>query len=65
MRAVHELTRGPLPSPGDYEVPIPPVFRAWCRRITGHNVWLFYRTNAEAVFVLFVTRTPPVPLAEL
>jgi hypothetical protein len=31
-----------LPGPLDYEILIPPVHRAWVRRIPGHNLWLFY-----------------------
>ena len=51
-----------LPAPADYEVQVPPVRTAWYRRIAGHNVWLFYRVRAEVLYVLYVTRSPPVPL---
>jgi hypothetical protein len=46
----------------DYETLIPPVQRAWIRRVPGHNLWLFYRVREDVIFLLLVTRTPPVPL---
>jgi hypothetical protein len=51
-----------LPGPLDYEVAIPPVQWAWCRRVAGCNLWLFYRAKEDVVHVLFVTRSPPVPV---
>jgi Txe/YoeB family toxin of Txe-Axe toxin-antitoxin module len=52
-----------LPGPLDYETLVPPVQRAWVRRIPGHNLWLFYRVREDVVYLLFVTRDPPVPVA--
>ena len=51
-----------LPSPLDAEAAIPPVARAWVRRVPGANVWLWYRVRADVVIVLFATRSPPVPI---
>lgn len=51
-----------LPGPLDYEVLIPPVRTAWCRRIPCQNLWLFYRLSEDAVFILLVVRMPPVPV---
>ena len=51
-----------LPGPLDYEVLIPPVRRAWVRRIPGHNLWLYYSLREDVVYVLRVGREPPVPI---
>lgn len=51
-----------LPAPLDYEVLLPPVRTAWCRRVPNQNLWLFYRATNDEVFVLLVTRLPPVPV---
>ena len=50
-----------IPQP-DYETLIPPVHTAWCRRVPGQNLWLFYRVREDVVYLLFVTRSPPVPV---
>jgi Txe/YoeB family toxin of Txe-Axe toxin-antitoxin module len=60
LRAITEAEN--LPGPLDYEVLIPPVRTAWCRRIPGQNLWLFYRVSDDAVYILLVTRMPPVPV---
>jgi hypothetical protein len=52
-----------LPSPLDVEAPIPPVSRARVRRVPGENLWLYYRLREDTLLVLFVLRTPPVPIA--
>lgn len=60
---VHALTTAELlPGPLDYETLIPPVQRAWVRRVPGHNLWLFYRVREDVVYLLLVTREPPVPV---
>ena len=51
-----------LPGPFDYEVLIPPVQRAWVRRVASHNLWLYYRVRGDVVHLLIVTRDPPVPV---
>jgi hypothetical protein len=56
------LSAAEIPGPLDYEVGIPPVHRAWCRRIPGHNLWLLYRVREDVVFLLFVLASPPIPL---
>jgi hypothetical protein len=53
-----------LPGPLDYETLIPPVARAWVRRVGGYNLWLYYRVREDVVYLLFVTSTPPVPIVE-
>ena len=51
-----------LPSPLDYEARLPPVQRAWVRRVASHNLWLYYRVREDVVHLLVVTRAPPVPI---
>jgi hypothetical protein len=51
-----------LPGPFDYQVAIPPVQTAWCRRVPGYNVWLFYRVREDVLYLLHVVSSPPVPL---
>jgi len=51
-----------LPGPLDCETLVPPVQRWWVRRIPGHNLWIFYRAQEDVVYLLLVTRQPPVPL---
>jgi hypothetical protein len=53
-----------LPGPLDCEVHVSPVRRAWVRRVAGHNLWLYYRVREDGVYLLVVTREPPVPLDE-
>jgi hypothetical protein len=50
-----------LPGPADYEASFSPG-RAYVRRVTSHNVWLFYRFDADHVFLLTARREPPVPI---
>ena len=59
---VGALTREPLPGPGDYEALIPPVVRAWCRRVTGFNLWLLYVFDDAEIEVYTLTANPPVPI---
>ncbi len=51
-----------LPGAGDVESAIPPVARAFTRRVPGENVWIWYVDHGAFVLVLLVTREPPVPL---
>jgi hypothetical protein len=34
------------------------------RRVTGQNIWLFYRFDHDHVFILTARDQPPVPLDE-
>ena len=51
-----------LPAPLDYEAAIPPTSKAWVRRVSGENMWIFYAWDANHVVLLTVMRTPPVPI---
>jgi hypothetical protein len=39
-----------------------PPSRAFVRRMTGHNLWLLYRFDAEHVFVMTARNQPPIPV---
>ena len=52
-----------LPGPGDVEAGIPPVARAFTRRVHGENLWVWYDDRGAFVLVLLVSREPPIPLA--
>jgi hypothetical protein len=51
-----------LPEVVDVAVAVPPVLRAWCRRVSGRNLWVVFRFDSEHVSALAVTRSPPVPI---
>ena len=51
-----------LPSPGDTSALLPPVARAFVRRVTGHNLWLWYRFTGEELAVVTMTSSPPHPV---
>jgi hypothetical protein len=53
-----------LPGPLDYETIVPPVHRWWVRRLGGLNLWLYYRVRDDVLYLLVVTREPPVPFGE-
>jgi hypothetical protein len=55
---VHAIALGEL-LPGT-EVVFPPAGTALCRRVRGHDLWLFYRVEEEIVYVLYVSRVPPL-----
>ena len=64
-RTVHALTTADhLPGPSDFAAIAKPVGRAWVRRVTGRNIWLWYRFNDAEVTLLTVTIEPPLPLGE-
>jgi hypothetical protein len=58
------LTTATLPGPQDSPVLVPPVLRAWSRRVPGFNLWVFFTFTESAVDVLTVATTPPVPIEE-
>jgi hypothetical protein len=53
-----------LPGPLDFEALIPPVERAWVRRVSGCNLWVFYRFDANALRAVTLAASPPVPMVE-
>jgi hypothetical protein len=62
-RAVIALTAADeLPGPSDFEAIEKPVGRAWVRRVSGRNIWLWYRFNEAEVMLLTVTTEPPIPI---
>jgi hypothetical protein len=61
-RTVALLARQALPGVADFEAPIPPVGRAWVRRVQNENLWIWFRWDDVAVILLTVTTSPPVPL---
>jgi hypothetical protein len=50
-----------LPGVADVQTKFAPG-RAFVRRVTGQNVWLLYRFDAEQLFVLTARAEPPVPV---
>src|SRR5262245_62062126 len=62
-RTVNALTsRDDLPGPGDFEAIEKPVGRAWVRRVSGRNIWLWYRFTNTEVLLLTLTTDPPIPV---
>lgn len=51
-----------LPGPADYQASQKPVGKAWVRRVSGRNIWLWYRFSPDEVIVAALTTEPPVPL---
>lgn len=51
-----------LPSAGDVEAMIPPVVRAWVRRVNGENLWVWYQATDATVTLVALTSSPPVPI---
>jgi hypothetical protein len=56
------LQSGVLPGPLDREMLIPPVRRAWWRRVPGCNLWVLFSFDETKVTVLGLVSTPPVPV---
>ncbi len=51
-----------LPGIEDTAIAIPPVLRAWSRRLGTRNLWLLYRFDSETITAFAVTASPPVPI---
>jgi len=51
-----------LPGATDYEAEMKPIGRAWVRRISDRNLWLWYRFNDEELTLIAVTTEPLVPI---
>ena len=50
-----------LPGLGDDETSFGPG-RAFVRRVSGRNVWIFYRFDDARVFAMTARAQPPVPI---
>lgn len=61
-QAIAKLAAADLPLAGDFESPIAPTGRAWVHRVTGTNVWLWYRFTDAELTVVTLTNNPPVPI---
>jgi hypothetical protein len=53
-----------LPGPLDFEAFISSDRRAWVRRLSGCNLWVFYRFNAGELHPVVLVALPPVPVEE-
>lgn len=63
-RAIAALARaGTLPSALDTHAVIPPTSEAYVRRVTGENLWIWYRFDDDLVTLVTLTRTPPPPVS--
>jgi hypothetical protein len=51
-----------LPGVLDTSAMIPPTHEAFVRRVSGRNLWLWYRVTPGEVVMVTLTRTPPVPV---
>ncbi len=52
-----------LPTSADILALIPPTNRAHVRRVRGHNLWLWWKVEGNELRLLFVTTSPPIPVA--
>lgn len=50
-----------LPSPLDARALLPPTGDAFVRRVPGRNLWIWYRADAERLFLVHVSSDPPIP----
>jgi hypothetical protein len=51
-----------LPQAHDQEVIVPPVSRAFSRRVEGENVWIYFQVSGNVVRFLAIVTTPPRPV---
>lgn len=51
-----------LPGPADDEAPVPPTATAYVRRVSGENLWIWYRLRPGEVVIITVKGEPPVPV---
>lgn len=49
-----------LPGPLDVEVRFRPG-RAYVRRVSGENLWVFYRFDLQHLYVMTARNVPPTP----
>ena len=60
--AISALANAPLlPGVLDYEAAIPPVLRAFVRRVPDENLWIWNRFDETTVTLVNLTDVPPVP----
>ncbi len=52
-----------LPEHTDLEVSFHPG-RAFVRRVPKHNLWVWFRIDAEHVTLMSITDEPPIPLED-
>jgi len=50
-----------LPAEIDVEATRKPIGRAWVRRVSGQNLWLWFRVTDEEVVLITISTDPPVP----
>jgi hypothetical protein len=50
-----------LPGKSDFEATVRRIGRAWVRRVTRQNLWVWYRIRDEELVLVTVTNEPPVP----
>ena len=53
-----------LPGLLDGETMIPPVRRAWFRRVAGANLWILYDARDGEVILFALVGSPPVPVGD-
>jgi hypothetical protein len=53
-----------LPGPGDTRALVPPTGEAFVRRVSGRNLWVWYRPRGDELVLVTLTADPPVPLDE-
>jgi len=53
-----------LPGPLDGETMIPPVRRAWFRRVAAANLWVLYDARDGEVILLALVGSPPIPVGD-
>ena len=53
-----------LPARGDIHTLRPPTHEAFARRVPGRNLWVWYTTRDDVVFLVALTSEPPVPVEE-
>jgi Txe/YoeB family toxin of Txe-Axe toxin-antitoxin module len=58
------LARGQLPGAQDQETLMPPVARYWFRRVSGHNLWIYFAFDDTQLIITNLSTRPPVPLID-
>ena len=53
-----------LPAAADYETLLPPVARAFVRRVQSRNLWVLYVFDDARVLPVSLTVTPPIPVED-
>jgi hypothetical protein len=50
-----------LPGKSDFEAAVRRIGRAWVRRVSRQNLWVWYRLREDELVLVTVTSDPPVP----